>query len=389
MNTYEIIIFSLTTFYVVLMFFYLIGWLRLKELKLQTTNHKPQTFASIIISARNEEANIENCVNDILAQNFPKELFEVIVVDDFSTDKTVSIIEEVKSANLRLIRLSEFLLEQKINSFKKKAIEIGIQNSKGDLIITTDADCRMGKNWLASIVSFYEKKKPKMISAPVSFSDATVSSGSIAIDFFQKFQSFDLMGMIGIGAASLANGNPLMCNGANLAYEKKVFEVVGGFKGIDDIASGDDMLLLHKIAEKYYRQISFLKNKEAIVHTHPEPTLKDFFNQRIRWASKSVKYKNKWITLILAMVFLFNFSILINFLLGFLYGIVFWKLFCFSFFIKIFLDFIFLNSLSNFFGEKKLFWLFLPSQILHILYIIIIGLAANFGKYRWKGRTVK
>src|SRR6202012_3482401 len=121
----------------------------------------------------------------------------------------------------------------------------------------------------------------------------------------------------GSGAALIGNGQASTCNGANLAYRKDVFYAVGGFKGIDDLASGDDELLLQKVAEKYPGKIGFLKSYDAIVYTHAKHTLKEFLQQRRRWASKSVKYKDKKVTAMTVGIWLFNVSLLANACLGF------------------------------------------------------------------------
>lgn len=384
---YDCIILLLTGFYTVLMLYYWRGWLKLKIFNLSSPAPAPHTKVSVLIPARNEEKNITRCVKDALAQNYPSELFEVIVIDDFSEDKTVELLREIQSIHLRILQLKDFIQHENFNSFKKKALETGINNSKGDLMVATDADCTMGKNWLSTIVSFYEKEDVKFISGPVTITPIEISDKN---SLLKKFQAVDLMGMVGMGAASLANNFPLMCNGANLAYEKKAFQEVGGFSGVDNIASGDDMLLMHKIAEKYPAKIGFIKSRDAMVYTLPQLAIKDFFNQRIRWASKSTAYKNRNITLILSLVFLFNFFILMNLLLWIISGLHFKQLFFIQLGLKLIFDFLFLTSLNKFFRIKNLFWLFLHSQILHIFYIALVGIAGIFvSRYDWKGRKVK
>ena len=124
-------------------------------------------FVSIIIVARNEEKNIAACLDAVLAQDYPKEKLEIIVVDDHSTDSTFKIIRSYaeKNAQLKCLQLPEN------STGKKQGISFGINVSNGELIVTTDADCKMGIHWLASIVSFYKRSDAKMIVAPVSFYD--------------------------------------------------------------------------------------------------------------------------------------------------------------------------------------------------------------------------
>src|SRR5690606_17909477 len=161
---------------------------------------------------------------------------------------------------------------------KKAAIRTGLDYAKGDLIVTTDADCQMGANWLAVIEEFYHSQKLKMVIGPVA-----LHAGDA---LFSQMQSIEFASLIGSGAASFKLGIPSMCNGANLAYSKEVFFEVNGFEDTMHLASGDDEFLMHKVVEKYPEKVSFLKNKEAVVKTNSMPDLNSFFNQRIRWASK-------------------------------------------------------------------------------------------------------
>jgi len=181
-----------------------------------------------------------------------------------------------------------------------------------------------------------------------------------------------------------------MCNGANLAYEKKAFYEVDGFNGIDNIASGDDMLLMQKMAKRFPNQIGFLKNKNATVLTTAKPDLKSFSQQRIRWASKSSSYQEFQITFILALVFFFCVSIVLNFfLLPFFFEKLIW-VFLIQILVKTIVDFFYLSHLANFFGRKDLMKIFFPAQVFHIIYIFVIGWLGNLVKeYNWKGRRVK
>jgi cellulose synthase/poly-beta-1,6-N-acetylglucosamine synthase-like glycosyltransferase len=179
-----------------------------------------------------------------------------------------------------------------------------------------------------------------------------------------------------------------MCNGANLAYEKKAFSEINGFEGIDTIASGDDMLLMYKIWGKFPDRVHYLKSKQAIVRTQPAKTWKDFFNQRIRWASKARHYNDKRIFWVLLLVYLFNLSFLVLLVAGcwlpvlWIYLAVFWIA-------KTLVEFPFVYSVAKFFGQQSLLKYFFFFQPLHIAYTIIAGLLGQFGNYEWKGRRVK
>ncbi|MBA3673764.1 MAG: glycosyltransferase [Chitinophagaceae bacterium] len=345
-----------------------------------STGEISSTLISVIIPARNEEENISACLASVINQSYPKNLFEIIVVDDFSTDGTESIINSFSKENVSLISLKDFVKEGELNSYKKKAIEIAISNAKGALIVTTDADCIVPHLWLQRIASFYEMYHPAFIAAPVAYYGEN--------NFLKKFQTMDFMTLQGITAASVYKKFHNMCNGANLAYERNAFLEVGGFTGIDNIASGDDMLLMHKIFERYPERVLFLKSPDAIVKTKTANTLKEFLNQRIRWASKADKYTDKKITAVLLLVYLFNAWLLFLGILSILLPHVFCG-FVGVLIAKTIVELFFLYPVARFFNKEKLLWWFPAAQPFHILYTVIAGWLGKFGSYKWKERKVK
>jgi cellulose synthase/poly-beta-1,6-N-acetylglucosamine synthase-like glycosyltransferase len=363
----------LTFIYIFVVITFIAGWARIKAYK--AISHKAKTFVSIIIAARNEEDKIAKTIDDVLAQRYPKELFELIIIDDHSVDRTAEIVSSYPS--VKLIQLNE---PQALNSYKKMAIQKAIGIAKGSLIITTDADCRMGNKWLETVVAYYEEYGYKMISSPVAYDEEK--------SFFEELQSLEFAYLIGLGASTIGNKNPSTCNGANLAYEKKAFFEVGGFTGIDDLASGDDELLLHKMAAVYGDKIGFLKSKDAVVYTHAKPTLKEFIQQRKRWASKSTRYKDKSVIILGVSIWLFNVSIVLNAILCvFFNGLL--PFLLFQIISKLLIEFVFLYKMMGFFKRMSLlFWLPILN-VLHVIYFIYIGIAGNSGKYNWKGRMVK
>ncbi|HUR11312.1 MAG TPA: glycosyltransferase, partial [Flavitalea sp.] len=262
----------------------------------------PSTYVSVIIAARNEEKNIIALTNSLRDQDYSAELFEVIVVDDDSTDATR---DQLRLAardfqNLQILSVKHDLI---VTGHKKKAIEAGIGIAKGNLIITSDADCVFSPGWISTIVNFYEKSGAKMIAAPVKL------TGSLS--FLYYFQVLDFLSLQGITGAALFKQLHVLCNGANLAYEKKVFKAVGGFKDIDHLASGDDMLLMQKIKDLYPEGIAYLKNTDAVVSTAAAGNWRAFFQQRIRWSSKAPYYKDRSLLYILALVYAVNLSFIV------------------------------------------------------------------------------
>ncbi|MGB3005177.1 MAG: glycosyltransferase [Chitinophagaceae bacterium] len=358
--------------YSLLILYYWQSWKAIPDFSV--SEKKPVTRISVIIPARNEEENIGRLLQALQQQHYPKELFKVLVVDDHSSDNTALIV--LQFPEVILIQLKE----DNINSYKKKAIETGILAAKGDLIVTTDADCVPAPGWLQTISVFKEENKSAFIAAPVLFSNDN--------SFLQIFQSLDFMVLQGITGASVYKNIHSMCNGANLTYEKKAFDNVNGFAGIDMIASGDDMLLMHKIWKQQPEKVHYLKSKEAIVSTQPMKTWKDFFNQRIRWASKAKSYDDWRIIFVLLLVYLFNLLFV-----GLLVAACWYPVYLLYFFIlligKTLVELPFIFSVADFFGKKSLIKYFPLFQPLHILYTVVSGLFGQFGKYEWKGRRVR
>lgn len=344
-------------------------------------------FISIIIAARNEEKNIGECIQSIVNQTYPGNKFEIIITDDHSTDNTVSIIRAFQNENIRLINLADFTGNKSLNSYKKKSIETALKFAKGTLVVTTDADCVAPKKWIETLVNFYKEKNALFVALLVSFQNP-LPEDSFFKRFFKIFQSIDFMTLQGITGASVHKKFLSMCNGANLAYEKKAFFDVNGFEGIDQIASGDDMLLMHKIQNQFPGKIFFLKSRDIIVETKPAETTKEFMNQRIRWASKTNQYTDKKIISVLLLVYLLNAWVFILAIASFFFIKVFY-LFIISLLIKIIIELIFLYSVARFFDKQKLLWWFIPAQPFHILYTLIAGWLGTFGSYQWKGRKVR
>ena len=278
------------------------GWRKIPTFKSEEIICPPlehgKVVISVIVPVRNEAHNILNLLGNILKQDLPFSYFEVIVVDDYSEDNTALIVNYFQTQHPEFPLSFVKVKEDRNSSNKKVAIRQGIHLAQGELMITTDGDCSMGEKWLSTIHSFYQKFKPQLISSPV------------ALDYpqhiFGKIQVVEFASLIGSGAATLFWGYPTMCNGANMAYTKKVFLEVGGFEGNIEILTGDDEFLMQKIYQKYPKQVLFLKSQDAIVRTSTLISLKDFYQQRKRWASKWSKHKLPHIYLIAIIIFLYH-----------------------------------------------------------------------------------
>ncbi|TAE17835.1 MAG: glycosyltransferase [Bacteroidetes bacterium] len=340
------------------------------------------TSFTIIIPARNEEQSIHHCLQSITQQNYPAHLYTIVVINDHSTDGTAAVVEEWKKkfSNIKLIHLHDVVQDLPINSYKKLAVAHAVKNAETDWIIATDADCTFSPNWLATFHAFITAKEPVFVAAPVQFVTHNTVLGI--------FQQLDFLSLQGITAASVGAGFHSMCNGANIGYSKNAFETVEGFKGVDHIASGDDMLLMHKIKHAFPGKVQYLYHPDAVVSTQPMFSWKSFFNQRIRWASKADQYQDKSIMAVLIVVYLFNVWLFFTACCS-VFNSSFLLAFGTLLLAKTLVEIIFMQRIAQFFGAVKALWWFPLMQPLHIIYTLIAGWLGKFGTYQWKGRQVK
>ncbi|OYW20482.1 MAG: hypothetical protein B7Z54_01035 [Sphingobacteriales bacterium 12-47-4] len=329
---------------------------------------------SIIIPARNEETRIGFLLDALRKQDLDTSLWEVIVVDDDSTDHTNQVVGQYDQ--VKLIRLTG----KDQNSYKKRALTEGIAQSRYEWILTTDADCVPGPHWLSTLSRFISDRNPQMVVAPVR----------MAHDFslLQIFQALDFMTLQGITAGAVHGRFMHMCNGANLAYKKSAFQTVQGFSGIDHIASGDDMLLMQKIQQAFPGSAHYLLANEAVVATQPAYSWTEFIQQRIRWASKATYYQQASLFLVLLAVYLFNLAIPVLCIVSIFHLSALWMA-CALLGLKILIEFPFVASVARFYQDSALMKYFPILQPLHILYTLIAGWLGQFGHYSWKGRRVK
>jgi biofilm PGA synthesis N-glycosyltransferase PgaC len=350
---------------------------------------KNPVFISVIIAARNEEKNIGRLLDSLFKQTYDKSFFEIIVVDDHSTDRTAEVVSQTDASIIRLLKLAELINGEQVFAYKKKAIEKGISQARGELIVTTDADCIVSPQWLETISAYYEAYRPKMMVMPVKIAPHQTA--------LEKFQALDFMMLQGITGGAVHSGWHSMCNGANLAYTKASFESVKGFEGIDKVASGDDMLLMEKLKEKYPDRIHYLLSENVVVKTAAAAGIHSFLQQRIRWAGKTKAYREKTILPVLILVYVYNLVMLAGLLwtlrlpsisvsqewvwpaFVIWLGMAGWK----TLFEKILLW-----PVTGFFGERKGMLFFPLIQPIHILYTVVAGTFSLWGKSEWKGRKI-
>ncbi len=346
-----------------------LGWERIPI----SSNADKKPSVTVIIPVRNEAANVIKLINDLQNQSYNGKL-EILIVNDHSEDESKKLIVEsiASTPNFKLLRLTR-------NHGKKAAITLGVKETSAEIILTTDGDCRVPNTWVETMVHAFSTQT-QFISGPVKFNKED--------GFFKILQSIEFASLIGSGAALIGWGKPVMANGANLGFRRDAFLEVGGFEGNEETASGDDVFLLHKIANKYLASVAFVKNEEAVVQTKSQPTIRAFIQQRIRWASKWKAYTDLFTKIIALLVFLVSLSLILFPILVTLQktSLFFWVNLLV---IKSFFDYFFIRQVSKYLGDGINFFAFLLLQLIYPFYVVFIALLSFQKSYAWKGRKVQ
>lgn len=333
---------------------------------------------SIIVPFRNEEKNIRDVYANLSNQNYPEVKYEIIFVNDSSDDNSLKILQSLpQKENVKIYSVES---NYSVNAHKKRAISFGISESKGDIIVTTDADCIHKADWLKNLLKYFDEQTG-FVSGPVEFCREQ--------SLFSKIQRLEFAGLVITGAGLIGAGNPIICNAANIAYRRNVFSSVGGFENQMNLSSGDDELLMQKIYKDTNYKIKFALDRNAIVSTKANKTLGDLFAQRKRWASKGMFYADNLLIVKLVLIYLFYLSLIIQPILAITVSKIFLFTFLFSIFTKLLLEFILLKKGISSLFDAEILRLFFIAELFQVPYIIISGLAGVFGNYDWKGRKIK
>lgn len=353
--------------YFLLLIVLLAGWKRAVSTPPESPQGK-EPYISVIIPVRNEEMTIANLLKDLAAQEYKN--FEVVVVNDDSEDETLWVVSTFGMRNLNVIHSK--------GKGKKAAISTGVEAARGTIVITTDADCSVGPEWLKHIRAQFREQKVMMAFGGVRM-DSTPT-------FFDALQAIEFASLIGSGAATAALGLPTMCNGANLAFRKKVFSEVKGYQDNADIPSGDDEFLLRKVHRLYPEGVRFIASRDATVTTASQPTPAAFFNQRIRWASKWKYNSSRMAQAIAVLVVLFQLAFVANLVLLFTPLIV-HALFLLT--IKIILEAAILLQVCSFLRVRWDWLAFFTLQLVYPFYVIGVAISSFFRPFEWKHRLYK
>jgi len=341
-----------------------------------TNNIDNDLFVSIIVSIRNEQNNIIGLLDALVNQSYPNELFEIIIVNDRSTDNSSQIVKSYTSryANISLINIYETELGW---GNKKWALNCAINQAIGTVILQTDADCRPGADWIKSMAR--------------KFNDYTVSFVFAAsplksnIKILNNFFEFESLSQDSISAASSSRGIVMSCTGRNMGFRKSAFIKIGGYNGIEHFISGDDDLLIQKFASKTNDKILFNYDKDSLVPSCAPNSLQQFVNQRIRFASKGIDYYSIDTTMafkiLLPLILCVNISVLVSFYNIVTFGSVKWSL---VFYCKLIADCILTYVFFKKISYRWNFISFLFLSFVHPLYITIFAISAPFLEFRWK-----
>ncbi|MCF6129218.1 glycosyltransferase [Flavobacterium sp. AS60] len=359
--------------YVALIVQLIFGFNKVKSF--EVTDLTPKTAFTIVVPFRNEAKNLPTLLESISNLNYPHKMIEIILVDDFSTDNSERICIQWR---MKYEHLDTTLLENLHLSYspKKDAIGRAMPIAKHDWVVTTDADCILNKNWLLTFDNYIQNNNPEMIVGTVMYKAKN--------NWFHHFQQLDLMSLQGVTIGSFGIGKPFMCNGANFGYTKKFFYEIGGFGGISDTASGDDVFLLQKAVNTNPDKVHYLKNTDSIVKTRPENDLFKLFMQRVRWAGKSTGYKSSYAKFLAVVVLLMNFSLVVGCWL-LVVGKIDWRVVLFVFGVKYIIDYTLLYKSNSYLRNGK-FFVPIASSVIYPFFSSLVGIYSLFGSFRWKGR---
>ncbi len=368
---------TIAAVYLGLIIAFIIGFRRVPEFKLKAL--APNNSFSIIIPYRNEAKNLPRLFKSLTGLDYPKDKFEIILVNDESTDNSKSLAEKYKSDFPELnIHLHEN--KRKTNSPKKDAVQTAVDISIFNYIATTDADCILPGKWLRYFDEKIQNSASNMIAAPVSFIQKIGEKKA----YFQNFEEMDFISLQASTIGSFGIEKAFMCNAANMCYEKEVFLREAGFDENRDVASGDDVFFLQKLRKKGY-EVDFIKSASAVVLTGYQKNLKYLLNQRIRWAAKTTSYSSIFAKFTGGVVFLMNLSLIV------FMGLAFFELFPYQFLMLVFLlkfnaDFVLIYESAKFMNRKSLMRHYLWSSIVHPFFTVYVAGISFFKEYEWKGR---
>jgi cellulose synthase/poly-beta-1,6-N-acetylglucosamine synthase-like glycosyltransferase len=356
-------------------YFAVLVWLQSGFNRLKPGSNVQRPFVSVIIAARNEVEDIGSCLESLVAQDYPADKHEFIIVNDRSGDRTPYIVDEFvrRDNRFQLLTISDTHTDM---ARKKWALHRGIEQARGEIILTTDADCVVKPGWISSMIRYFTD-------------DVGLVAGFSPLDridipsVFHRLIRLDGLALAGVAAGSFGAGMPLTCNGRNLAYRKSVYEEVGGFSAIGSFISGDDDLFMHLVRRNTRWHLRYNIDAASAVSSRPLTDFIQFVHQRLRHASKTRHYP-VGLTMGLVAVYLFNL-----FLLTVVFVPKMWPVFIVIFGMKSILEFCLVLRMVRMFRLQGWLRFFPLAMLLHVPYVVVFGLWGLLGRFKWKGEVFR
>lgn len=370
LSTISPIVLGLTTVYCGFLLWILWGLFRLPEGRSERLHS-----VSVVVAAKNEERSIEICLRALLAQDYPPEHYEIVVVDDGSTDATADIVQSIARENPRVRLLRAQKGHARLRA-KKRALQLGIEHSAGEIILITDADCLPVPTWIRAMVRHFEPS--------VGLVAGHVHQGGHLL--WQKLRSLERLSMAAMAAGAIGWNQGLSANGGNLGYRREVFQEVDGFNSLSTPLSGDDDLFIQLVSRKTSWDLQYAFEPEAAVSTKPPANLRQFVAQERRRTSKG-KYYSTWVQAMLIEAFLMNLALILTLPFSLCY-LATYPLPLGAFVGKALCEFLILIRAGRLFKRKGLLRFFPLAVFLHIPYFLAFSIWGTLGSYRWKTKNI-
>jgi cellulose synthase/poly-beta-1,6-N-acetylglucosamine synthase-like glycosyltransferase len=369
-----IILLVACTVYYVLFLIQVNTGLHMLTVPIDSTRETP--FVTVVLAARNEQDPIKRCVEAILAQDYPAARYEVIVVDDNSTDSTATVVESLAASrkNVRLISAGKG--PSFVRGGKPASLSNGIAEAKGEIILTTDADCVVPSSWITTMVR-YLQPGVAFVAGPVREAPGR--------SLLSKLAHLEMLGLVTTAAGLIGARRPIICNGANLGYTKSAFLSAQGYG--DNQQWCDDETLMQRIHERKLGEIVFVMSEKAVVTTSTQYTFGSFWKQRLRWSAKGGHYENvRLLLIVVGLFFFFLLSLLAGLTSIFVEQLRLW--FFASFISKIVIDYWTLFVGARLLRDRVTASVFVVAELLHVPYIVLTAGLGQFVSFNWKGRTL-
>lgn len=373
-NVLELLLLFLTIIYAAQIFYFYLGIKKTKA----GTNVRLHSIA-VLIAARNEEQNIGSCLTALLNQDYDHAKYSIHVINDHSSDKTVSIVEKYSSENPGRIILHHAPERAETVSPKINAFRTALATTSSEIILTTDADCIPTTNWITTMNTYFEEN----VGAVAGFTHFDRRGNASTLLYGVQFLEFISLTLCGAGASG--NKNTIISNGSNMGFRRQAFDDIGGYDSFAHHSNGDDSFLVQKIEASKKWTVRFALEKYSYVTTIPVQRWYYLLRQRMRWSSQTTNYSLSKI--------IFMSAIFLYYALLFVLTLVFLAMERFEilyfFLVKAIIDFAFLYYALNRIHLRPILKYFAAGAVLHFPLVFFSVLGGKFFNYTWKERELK